>query len=131
MEDGKKMENVDQIKETKKETTKEIKDEFKPYAVIATGGKQYKVSVGNIIDVETLNAEKGDEVILDNVLLVNDGTLKVGTPLVEGANVKAKVLSQFKGEKLLVFKKKRRQGYTNRQGHRQNLTKISIQSINA
>ena len=69
---------------------------------------------------------KGEEVVLDNVLLVNDGTLKVGTPLVEGAKVKVKVLSQFKGEKLLVFKRRRRKGYTNRQGHRQNLTKIQV-----
>ena len=111
-------------------TAKEEIKEVKPYAVIATGGKQYKVSVNDIIDVETLDAEKGDEVVLDNVLLVNDGTLKVGNPLVEGAKVKVKVLSQFKGEKLLVFKRRRRKGYTNRQGHRQNLTKILIESIN-
>lgn len=111
-------------------TAKEEIKEVKPYAVIATGGKQYKVSVGNIIDVETLNADKGESVVLNDVLLVNDGTLKVGTPLVEGASVKAKVLSQFKGEKLLIFKRRRRKGYTNRQGHRQNLTKILIESIN-
>ncbi len=112
------------------ENTAQDIQEVKPYAVIATGGKQYKVSVGDIIDVETLNAEKGDEVVLDNVLLVNSDSLKVGTPLVEGATVKVKVLSQFKGEKLLVFKRRRRKGYSNRQGHRQNLTKILVQSIN-
>ncbi len=110
-------------------TAKEIQ-EVKPYAVIATGGKQYKVSVGDIIDVETLDADKGQEVVINDVLLVNNDSLKLGTPNVEGASVKAKVLSQFKGEKLVVFKRRRRKGYTNKQGHRQNLTKIVIESIN-
>ncbi len=110
-------------------TAKDIQ-EVKPYAVIATGGKQYKVSVGDIIDVETLSAEKGEEVVLDTVLLVNNDSLKIGTPSVEGATVKVKVLSQFKGEKLLIFKRRRRKGFSNRKGHRQNLTKIQIQSIN-
>ncbi len=100
------------------------------YAIVETGGKQYKVSKGDVITVEKLDAEAGSEVALDKVLLVNDGTdLKVGTPLVDGAKVTAKVLSHGKAKKILVFKFKAKKNYRRRQGHRQPFTKLMIQEI--
>ncbi len=97
------------------------------YAVIKTGGKQYKVSTGDIFKVEKLNAEAGKEVVFDTVLAVND---KVGTPLVAGASVKATVLAEAKDKKVIIFKKKRRQNYRRKNGHRQTLTTVKILEIN-
>lgn len=100
------------------------------YAVVKTGGKQYRVAKDDVIKVELLNAKKGDVVTLGDVLLVGDaGAAKVGTPMVSGASVKATVLDQMKDEKVIVFKKKRRQNYRRKNGHRQNLTVLKITEI--
>jgi large subunit ribosomal protein L21 len=102
------------------------------YAVIATGGKQYKVQEGDVIYVEKLDGEVDATVELSNVLAVGkeDG-LVVGTPVVEGANVVAKVLAQGKAKKIIVFKYKRKKDYRRKQGHRQPYTKLQIEKINA
>jgi large subunit ribosomal protein L21 len=100
------------------------------YAIIQTGGKQYRVSPGDILRVEHLPGDRGDEVILDQVLLVTDGQdLRVGQPLVANAAVKGQIVRQGKGKKVLVFKKKRRKNYRRRQGHRQLFTALHIQEI--
>ncbi|MFL0195781.1 50S ribosomal protein L21 [Clostridium sp. WILCCON 0269] len=102
------------------------------YAVVATGGKQYKVSEGDIIYVEKLEAEVDSTVELDKVLIVNkDEGLVVGKPVVEGAKVKAKVLSQGKARKVIVFKYKAKKDYRKKQGHRQPYTKLQIEKIDA
>ena len=98
------------------------------YAVIKTGGKQYRVAKDDIIEVELLDAKKGGTVTLDQVLLVGD---KIGAPTVSGASVTATVLEQKKGDKVIVFKKKRRQNYRRKNGHRQNLTVLKITEIKA
>ena len=96
------------------------------YAIVATGGKQYKVAEGDVIDVEKLDAQPGDKVELP-VLLVNDGTKTiVGSAPLEGKKVTAEVVEQFKGEKVLVFKLKKRKRYHRANGHRQNLTKLKV-----
>ena len=96
------------------------------YAIILTGGKQYKVAKGDVIDVEKLDAQPGDKVDLD-VLLLNDGTSTIVDPAaLEGKKVTAEVIEQFKGEKVLVFKLKKRKRYHRTRGHRQQLTKIKI-----
>lgn len=103
-----------------------------PYAVIRTGGKQYRVSAGDTVRVETLPQEKGAEVTFSDVLLLKDGDkLQTGKPTVGGAAVKGKILRQFRNKKVLVFKKRRKKGYKKLQGHRQNLTEVLIQSIQA
>ncbi len=100
------------------------------YAVIKTGGKQYRVAKDDIIEVEMLDEPKDGSVTLDHVLMVCDGaTVKIGAPTVSGAKVSAKVLDQKKGEKIIVFKKKRRQNYRRKNGHRQNLTVLKITDI--
>ena len=100
------------------------------YAVIKTGGKQYRVAKDDIIEVEMLDTPKDGSVTLDDVLMVCDGaTLKVGAPTVSGAKVSATVLDQKKGDKIIVFKKKRRQNYRRKNGHRQNLTVLKITDI--
>ena len=101
------------------------------YAIIMTGSKQYKVAVGDIVEVEKLGLEAGAEVTFDQVLAVagDDGKLNIGTPLVEGAKVSAKVLDNFRAKKIVVFKMKRRKGYRRTQGHRQNLTRVEITAI--
>jgi large subunit ribosomal protein L21 len=100
------------------------------YAIIQTGGKQYRVSPGDVLRVERLPGERGDEVVLDQVLLVTDGQeFKVGQPLVENAAVKGQILRQGKGKKIIVFKKKRRKNYRRKQGHRQLFTALQIQEI--
>lgn len=100
------------------------------YAVIKTGGKQYRVAKDDVIEVELLNTPKGGSVTLDHVLLIgNDGNAKIGTPTVAGASVKATVLEQKKDDKIIVFKKKRRQNYRRKNGHRQNLTVLRITDI--
>ena len=108
------------------------------YAIVATGGKQYKVAEGDVIDVEKLDAQPGDKVELP-VLLVNDGTKTiVGSAPLEGKKVTAEVVEQFKevveqfkGEKVLVFKLKKRKRYHRANGHRQNLTKLKVVEIPA
>jgi len=100
------------------------------YAVVKTGGKQYRVSAGEKLRIEQIGAEVGQEIVLDQVLLVADGeALKMGAPLVSGATVKAKVLSHGRGDKVHVFKMRRRKHYRKSQGHRQNYTEIEILGI--
>ncbi len=101
------------------------------YAIIATGGKQYKVSEGDIINVEKLGAEAGETVVFDQVLAVNDGELKVGTPTVASAKVTASVVAEGRGKKVIVYKYKRKTGYHKKNGHRQAFTKVKIESITA
>lgn len=100
------------------------------YAIIKTGGKQYRVQEGDNIFVEKLNADVDSNVVFDQVLaVVNDGDVKVGTSVVEGAKVTAKVLAQGKEKKVLVFKYKAKSNYRRRQGHRQPFTKVTIEKI--
>lgn len=102
------------------------------YAVLTTGGKQYKVSEGDVIYVEKLNAEVDSNVELTEVLAVSNGeTLKVGTPVVEGAKVVAKVVAQGKAKKITVFKYKAKKDYRRKNGHRQPYTKLVIEKIEA
>ena len=99
------------------------------YAVIKTGGKQYKVSEGDIITIEKLESEAGDKVKFEEVLAVNDGELKVGDPTVKGATVEASVLKNGRGKKVIVYKYKRKSGYHKKNGHRQLFTEVKIDSI--
>lgn len=100
------------------------------YAVIQTGGKQYRVSAGDEIEVEKLDIETGKIVDLSDVLLISDGTnVTFGTPLIAGAKVSVEVVDQFKDDKVIAFKFRRRKGYHRTVGHRRKLTKLKIQSI--
>jgi len=100
------------------------------YAVIGTGGKQYRVKAGDTLKVELLEGEAGGTVTLDSVLALSDGTdLKVGTPFVKGAKVVAEIVERTKGPKVVAFKKKRRKGYSRKVGHRQPLTVLRVTSI--
>ncbi|MSP66968.1 MAG: 50S ribosomal protein L21 [Alphaproteobacteria bacterium] len=100
------------------------------FAVIRTGGKQYRVVANDVLEVERLPGEAGAEIAFDEVLMVGSGAqTTVGTPLVGGARVKAKVLEQMRGPKVIVFKKKRRKNYRRRNGHRQELTVVRITGI--
>ena len=102
------------------------------YAIIKTGGKQYRVQEGDLITIEKLEAAADETVTFDHVLtVVNDGSVKVGSPLVNGAKVTGKVVEHGKGKKILVFKYKAKSNYRRRQGHRQPFTKVRIESINA
>ena len=102
------------------------------YAVLTTGGKQYKVSEGDVIYVEKLNVEVDSTVELTEVLAVSNGeSLKVGTPVVEGAKVVAKVVAQGKAKKVVVFKYKAKKDYRRKNGHRQPYTKLVIEKIEA
>jgi large subunit ribosomal protein L21 len=102
------------------------------YAVIKTGGKQYRVAPGEKLKVEQLPADVGTEVVIDQVLLVGNGdAVTVGKPLVAGATVTTKVLAQGRGDKVTIFKMRRRKHYQKHQGHRQYYTELSIESINA
>lgn len=96
------------------------------YAVIKTGGKQYKVASGDVVKLEKIAGEEGKEVIFNEVLALDD---TVGTPLVSGASVKATVLKQARDAKVIVFKKKRRQNYRRKNGHRQGVTIVKITDI--
>jgi large subunit ribosomal protein L21 len=101
------------------------------YAVIKTGGKQYKVAAGEKIKVEQIAAEVGQEIVIDQVLAVGNGAdLKVGTPLVAGASVKATVVAHGKHDKVRIFKMRRRKHYQKRQGHRQTFTELEISAVN-
>jgi len=100
------------------------------YAVIKTGGKQYKVSEGDVLSFEKLEGDKGDVISFEEVLLVSkDDGVTVGTPLVEGAKVVGEFVTQTKGPKITVFKKKRRKGYSKKTGHRQKLSSLRIKEI--
>jgi len=99
------------------------------YAVIETGGKQYRVSQGITIDVERLSAEIGDTVELDRVLLLRDQKVQVGTPTVAGAKVLTTVVAQDKGPKVTVFKYKPKRRYRKKQGHRQHITRLHVDDI--
>ena len=102
------------------------------YAVIKTGGKQYRVAAGEKLKIEQIPAEVGAEITLDQILMVGDGeSVKIGAPLVQGASVKATVLSQGRHEKVKIFKMRRRKHYQKHQGHRQNYTEIQISGIAA
>jgi len=100
------------------------------YAIIATGGKQYKVSEGDVIKVEKLDAETGAAVTFDQVLAVSDADLKVGAD-VANATVSATVMDQGRGKKVIVYKYKRKTGYHKKNGHRQAYTQVKIDKINA
>ena len=100
------------------------------YAVIKTGGKQHKVEEGEIISIEKLNAEEGDKVEFEEVLAIkSEVKLQVGSPVIDGAKVTGTVLSQEKDKKVVIIKMRRRQDYRSKQGHRQKLTKVKIDSI--
>ena len=102
------------------------------YAIIETGGKQYKVQQGDTLFIEKLDVQAGDAVTFDKVMAVgSENGLKVGAPYVEGATVKATVVKNGKGEKIVVFKFKAKKNYRRRQGHRQPYTKVEIGEINA
>src|SRR3972149_4589464 len=101
------------------------------YAIVETGGKQYKVAVGCIIDVESLPVEKGRTIELSRVLLVSDEQVSVGAPTVEGAKVLAKVVGHWKAPKVIVFKYKPKTRYRRKIGHRQPFTRLAIQAIAA
>lgn len=100
------------------------------YAIIEEGGKQLRVEEGSVISVDLLSLENGASFETDKVLMINDATkVKIGSPLLEGAKVTGKVLEHYKGKKVIIFKRKRRKGYRLKQGHRQNYTRIMIESI--
>ena len=102
------------------------------YAVIKTGGKQYKVANGDVILVEKLQSEAGASITLAEVLMIGDGAnITVGAPTVKGASVAAEVVDQVKADKVIIFKKNRRHNYRRKRGHRQKLTALKIVGINA
>ena len=102
------------------------------YAIIETGGKQYNVKEGDVIVVEKLNVATGEEVVFDKVLAVGkEDSLTVGAPLVGGASVKAEVVAEGKGKKIIVYKYKAKKSYHKKRGHRQPFTKVTIKAINA
>lgn len=102
------------------------------YAVVKTGGKQYRVSEGDRLRVETLTAEAGDSVQLDTILMVGEGdSVKVGTPTVSNASVTAKVIDHGRADKVKILKFRRRKHHMKRMGHRQNYTEVEITGINA
>lgn len=96
------------------------------YAVIQTGGKQYRVAKGDVLEVERLEGDVGTTLPLTVLALHNGASLSFGTPELQGASVKAEVVEHLRGDKLVAFKKKRRKGYSRRIGHRQELTKIRV-----
>ena len=99
------------------------------YAIIATGGKQYRVSEGDVIYIEKIDAAVDSTVSFDVLLVGNEGDVKVGTPVVEGVKVEVKVVGQIRGEKIIVFKYKSKKNYRRKQGHRQPYTKVEITKI--
>lgn len=104
------------------------------YAVIQTGGKQYRVEPGQTLDVETLAGDAGSKIVFNEVLLVSSGdggSVTVGKPLVKGAKVTGEIVEQTRGDKLVVFKFRLRKNYVRKNGHRQNLTRVKISAIEA
>jgi large subunit ribosomal protein L21 len=102
------------------------------YAIVDIAGQQFKVSENQLIYVHRLQGKEGESIHFDKVMLVEDnGKVKVGKPVISGAQVSAKIISHLKGDKVLVFKKKRRKGYQKLNGHRQQFTRIQIESIKA
>lgn len=101
------------------------------FAIIKTGGKQYKVSEGDIIKVEKIEAKSGDKIEFDQVLMVAGDDVKVGSPVVEGAKVQAEVLDQKKDKKVVIFKFKAKKNYRKKKGHRQPYTLVKIEKIDA
>lgn len=102
------------------------------FAVVRTGGKQYKVASGDVIFVEKLEGEKGETLTLDDVLMVGDaGKITVGTPVVKGASVTAEILGQDRAQKIIVFKKQRRKNHRRKNGHRQRITVLKVKDIKA
>ncbi len=102
------------------------------YAVITTGGKQYKVSPGDVVRVESLEAKKGDTIEIKDVYMIADGDkVSVGKPTLKSAKVTAEVVEEGRGEKLLIFKHRRRKGFRRTNGHRQNYTAIKVKEITA
>ena len=101
------------------------------YAIVEIAGQQFKVAKDQKVFVHRLQGEEGSNVTFDNVLLVDNGSVTIGAPAIEGAAVTAKILNHLKGDKVIVFKKKRRKGYRVKNGHRQSLTQIQIESIAA
>lgn len=100
------------------------------YAVIKTGAKQYKVTEGDVLSIEKITGEKGDEITFSEILMVSDDNeVKIGKPFVDGAKVIGKIISQKKGPKLIVYHMKRRKGFHKKTGHRQNLTNMKITKI--
>ena len=99
------------------------------YAIIATGGKQYRVSEGDVIYIEKIDAQVDSTVSFDVLLMGNDGDVKIGTPVVEGVKVEGKVVGQIRGEKIVVYKYKSKKTYRKKQGHRQPYTKVEITKI--
>ena len=99
------------------------------YAIIATGGKQYKVSEGDVIRVEKLGIEAGESVVFDRVLVVSGDEVKVGDPTVAGATVEASVVKEGRAKKVIVYKYKRKTGYHKKNGHRQAFTRVKIEKI--
>ena len=99
------------------------------YAIIATGGNQYRVSEGDVIYIEKIDAQVDSTVSFDVLLMGNDGDVKIGTPVVEGVKVEGKVVGQIRGEKIVVYKYKSKKNYRRKQGHRQPYTKVEITKI--
>ena len=99
------------------------------YAIIATGGKQYRVSEGDVLYIEKIDAEVDSTVSFDVLLVENEGDVKVGTPVLEGVKAEGKVVGQIRGEKIIVFKYKSKKNYRRKQGHRQPYTKVEITKI--
>ena len=99
------------------------------YAIIATGGKQYRVSEGDVIYIEKIDAQVDSTVSFDVLLMGNDGDVKIGTPVVNGVKVEGKVVGQIRGEKIVVYKYKSKKNYRRKQGHRQPYTKVEITKI--
>lgn len=100
------------------------------YAVVKTGGKQYRVAKDDVLKIERLPGEQGDIITLEEVLMVGDGaSVTVGAPLVAGASVAAEIVEQARGPKIIIFKKRRRQNYRRKKGHRQHLTVVKITDI--
>lgn len=101
------------------------------FAVIKTGGKQYKVTTDEIVIIEKLDVEPGQEVSFDEVLMVGGDAVKIGAPTVPGAKVTGQLMEQIQGEKVIIFKKRRRHNYRRKRGHRQELSVVKIQAIEA
>ena len=102
------------------------------FAVIKTGGKQYRVEENNVIKIEKLESVEGEKIVFDQILMVGDKTkATLGSPIIAGASVEAEVLKQMRDRKVIIFKKKRRHNYRRKQGHRQHLTVVRITKIKA